>query len=547
MTTRILVGTIMATTGLMNTDTATAQDARASGYGDLLALFSEWRAFEQPPMREGAPDYTAATTASRHAGLEKFKARLAAIKTDGWPVEQQVDYHLVRAEMNGLDFYIRVLKPWERDPAFYKSIWTEQSDTPAHEGPTHHHLVELWTYDYPLSAEAQKKLAHALGVVPPLLAQARLNLTGNAKDLWVTGAGTMRQQMADLAELERTNPRAGAELRKAIARARKATEDFVVWLEQQAPSKTGPSGVGKENYTWHLRNVLLVPMTWDEEVTLLERELARAHASLRYEEQRNRGLPPLRASANEEEFRQRGNAAVSKMMAFVKEKQLLPVKPNMDPAMRAKIGHFEVEETRNFFSIASHFEPLPLYSHFYHWWDLAQIRDEPHPSPIRRGALLYNIWNSRAEGNATAFEEAVMHAGLYDDNPRGREVVWIMLAQRAARGLASLYSQANIFDIHRAKAFQVEWTPRGWMSPKLDLLNFEQQLYLREPGYGTCYVTGKHLLDEIIKDRAHQLGDKFTTSQYYAELNAAGVIPVAMIRWQMTGLDEEIRDLVANP
>jgi len=515
----------------------------AAGYDDLLRLFSDWRAFEQAAMREGAPDYTVDSISRRHAELKKLQQRLAAIPPGAWPVEQQVDYHLVRAEMNGLDFSIRVLKPWERDPAFYKSIWTEQSDTPAHEGPTHHHLVELWTYSYPLSREAEAKMAKELQVVAPLLAQARLNLTGNAKDLWVTGIGTMQQQVADLEALEKTTTRAGTQLKNAIQSARKATVDFVTWLEKQAPSKTGPSGIGKENYTWSLRNVHLVPLTWDEEVSLLKRELARAQASLRLEEQRNRGLPPLKASASEAEFRQRGEAAVSKMMAFVKAKELLPVKPNMDPAMRAQIGHFVPEASRNFFAITSHYEPLPLYSHFYHWWDLAQMRDEPHASPIRRGALLYNVWDSRAEGMATAFEEAAMHAGLYDDNPRGREIVWIMLAQRAARGLASLYLQANEFDIHQAKAFQVEWTPRGWMSPTLDLLNFEQQLYLRQPGYGTSYVTGKHLLDVLMKDRAHQLGDRFTTSQYYAELNAAGVIPVALIRWQMTGLDDEIRDL----
>ena len=64
---------------------------------------------------------------------------------------------------------------------------------------------------------------------------------------------------------------------------------------------------------------------------------------------------------------------------------------------------------------------------------------DPHPSPIRRGPLLYNIFDSRAEGLATGVEEMMMHAGLYDDNPRVREIVWIMLAQRAARGLGSLY------------------------------------------------------------------------------------------------------------
>ena len=45
------------------------------------------------------------------------------------------------------------------------------------------------------------------------------------------------------------------------------------------------------------------------------------------------------------------------------------------------------------------------------------------------------------------------------------------------------------------------------MRPDLDLLGFEQQLYLRQPGYGTSYVTGKYLLDELISERAHQLGD----------------------------------------
>jgi hypothetical protein len=69
--------------------------------------------------------------------------------------------------------------------------------------------------------------------------------------------------------------------------------------------------------------------------------------------------------------------------------------------------------------------------------------NEPNASPVRREPLPYNIWDNRSEGTATAVEELVMHAGLYDDNRRAREFVWIMLAQRCARGLASLYAQAN--------------------------------------------------------------------------------------------------------
>ena len=509
--------------------------AASQDYAGLVALFQDWRAFERPTMRAGAPDYTVATMARKHSELAAYRTRCAAIDPGHWPVAQQVDYQLVRAEMNGLDFDIRVLKPWARDPAFYQSIRTEQSDTPAHEGPTNSAIVELWTYSFPLSQADQDRLATELAVIPPLLAQARPNLTGNAHDLWITGTGTMKVQLEDLQALAAKTGTAGAGLKSAIKAASTATADFVSWLEAQAPAKTGPSGVGKENYTWSQQQVHLVPLTWDEEVTLLKRELARAHASLAFEEQRNHGLPPLKAVAAPEEYRARANAAITKYMAFLKDQDLLTIEPYLDPAMRAHIPEYQPEEQRNFFQIASHYEPMTLFTHFYHWFDHAWMVHAPNASAIRRGPLLNNIWDSRSEGMATAMEELVLRAGYYDDNPRAREIVWIMLAQRCARGLASLYAQANEFDIAKAKAYQVEWTPRGWMRPDLDLLGFEQQLYLRQPGYGTSYVTGKDQIDELIKDRAHQLGKEFTVRRFFDELNGAGLIPVSMIRWQLTG------------
>jgi hypothetical protein len=523
---------------------AASAAATQGSYEELTALFSEWRAFERPALRDGAPDYTAATLARKHQQLKTFQARLQAIKPAAWPIPQQVDHHLLRAEMNGLDFDIRVLKPWERDPAFYTSIWTAQSDTPAHEGPTNHAAIELWTYSFPLTPAAEAQLAQELQSVPPLLAQAQVNLVGNARDLWIAGIGTIKTQRADLLALEEKTKGNGAALKQAIQAAQQATSKFITWLEQQAPSKTGPSGVGKENYTWSLHNVHLVPLTWDDEVMLLKRELARAHTELKLEEQRNRGLPALPVISSAEEFQRRGNAAVTKYMDFMRARSILPVKDYMDPAMRAHIGEYVPEERRNFFGIASHHEPLALYSHFYHWWDLARMREEPHASPLRRGPLLFNIWDSRAEGMATAMEEMMLHAGLYDDNPRGREVVWIMLAARAARGLASLYAQSNDFTMKQAADFHVEWTPRHWMRPDLDLLGFEQQLYLRQPGYGTSYITGKYLLEQLMAERSQQLGDAFTLSRYFTEMNAAGLIPVSLIRWEMTGKDDDIKRML---
>jgi uncharacterized protein (DUF885 family) len=542
------IASAAAVAAMMVAPAQASEDGAGSGsYQDLVSLFAQWRAFEQPPDRDGAPDYTAATFARRHAELKEYQQRLAAINPGSWPIEQQVDYQLVRAEMNGMDFYIRVLQPWARDPAFYTTVWADQSDTPAHEGPTHHHLAELWTYEYPLSAETEAKLAAELSIIPPLLDQAWLNLTGNARDLWVTGTGSMQKQVDALDALAQKTAGSGKALRQAIRAAREATASFVGWLGQQAPSKDGPSGIGKDNYSWGLRNVHLVPMTWDEEVAVLKSELARAHASLKLEEGRNRALPPLPVIATPEEYQVRANEAVTKFIAFLRDREMFPMRDYMDPALRAQMGEYVPIEMRNFFGIATHYEPLTLYTHFYHWWDLAQMRDDPHESPIRRGALLYNIWDSRAEGMATAMEEFMLHAGLFDDSPRTREIVWIMLAQRAARGLASLYAHANLFDIQQAKAFQVKWTPRGWMRPDLDLLGFEQQLYLRQPGYGSSYVTGKYMLERLMKDYADKRGTEFTLRRYFEDVNRAGMIPVPLIRWQLTGQDEEIRALNQAP
>ncbi len=517
-------------------------------YDDLVQLFEQWRALEAAPMKDGAPDYTPARMEKTHAEVKKLQALLYAFDISGWPVEQQVDWHIVRAEMNGFDFNHRVFKPWARDPAFYASVWTYQSDVPAHEGPTHHALLELWTYEFPLSESETGRMIGDLKVIPPLLRQARGNLVGNARDLWVAGIRNIEDQSVELATLlEKVGEDAPAELKDAIVQAQTATEEFAAWLRQQSSSKTGPSGVGQENYTWYLQNVHLVPLTWEDEVHLLKRELNRAWANLKLEEHRNRDLPPMKAAASPEKYDAQADRAASRLISYLRDNDVMPMKDNMEPALREHLGAFVPEETRNFFWITAHYDPIPLYTHFYHWWDLAQIRDEPHDSAIRRGALLYNIFDSRAEGTATGVEEMFMHAGLYDETPRSREIVWILLAQRAARGLGSLYAHANQMTMEEAGKIHTQWTPRGWMKTEPELLIFEQHLYLRQPGYGTSYVTGKYLLEELLAIYAKQkedAGEPFVLKEFFREFNEAGVIPMSLIQYQMTGMDEGLAEVL---
>jgi hypothetical protein len=271
---------------------------------------------------------------------------------------------------------------------------------------------------------------------------------------------------------------------------------------------------------------------------ILKRELARAWSALKLEEHRNRNLPELKDADSPEAYRKMAERSAKSLLTFLDEQEIVTVKEYFEPALRPHMGKYIPKEKRNFFWIATHYDQRPLYSHFYHWFELARMDTEPHKSEIRRGPLLYNIFDSRNEGTATAVEEMFMDAGLYDDNPRVREIVYIMIAQRAARGLGSLYAHANQLTMEEAGTIHSEYTPRGWMKTEKELLLFEQHLYMRQPGYGSSYITGKYLLETAMADfaRINELkGLDFRMKDFFDQLNAMGNIPISLGRWQMTG------------
>jgi Bacterial protein of unknown function (DUF885) len=507
---------------------------RSARYEDLLSFFREWRAFQRPKLVDGAPDYKAAAMAAQQPALEDFRRRLAAIDAGGWPVAQQVDYQIVRAELAGLDFDHRVLKPWANNPAFYVTVFTEESDQPAREGPFAWGAVELWTYPFPLTAEHAAAMSAGLRAIPALLTRAKTNLTGNGRDLWIYGAKSIRQQGADLAALAKKLSGAPAGLKADVEKARQATNDFAAWLDSQAASKTGPSGIGIENYDWYLKNVQLVPYTWREEVAIMERELARAHALLAMEEERNKKLPQPAPVASAEEYSRRFNAAVTEYMAYLKDHEILTTRDWMDGALRERIGSYS-PGPREFFSEVDYRDPEVMRTHAYHWFDKGFFVHEPPSSPIRRGPLLYNIFNTRTEGHATGWEELMMQAGMFDARPRSRELVYILVAERAARALGELRMQANTMTLEQASAFACANTPRNWLRMDGNLVRSEQHLYLQQPGYGTSYLIGKIEIEKLLSERKRQLGETFTLKRFMDEFNAAGQIPASLLRWELTG------------
>src|ERR1044072_5739182 len=149
---------------------AAAAEAPGSSYQQLAALFTDWREFNHPAIVKGRPDYSATAMTKKAKGLAAFRARLKPINPRDWSIEQKNDYRVVEAEMNGLDFFLRILKPWQRDPSFYATVFPEMSDVPAHEGPSAEPNIDLFAYKFPLSSDDDARLTELIGAIPGLLA-----------------------------------------------------------------------------------------------------------------------------------------------------------------------------------------------------------------------------------------------------------------------------------------------------------------------------------------------------------------------------------------
>ena len=257
------VAALLAAPALPLAAPVAATQSAPAGYDQLVALYAEFRAFVPPAMVKGVPDYSPAAVARQQAGLKRFQARLAAIDQRGWTIPQRVDFMVVRAEMNGMDFQYRVMQPWTRDPAFY-------STTNLGFGPKMHGAIAL--PKLPIAADKAAALAAQLDAVPEALRQARVNLTDARGDLARLGIVQKQVEVNVYGQFAAQAARVQPALAAPAKRAQAAAASFKAWLQSVEATLPAHGGVGRENYAWYLRNVLLLPYTPDEVQVIGERE-----------------------------------------------------------------------------------------------------------------------------------------------------------------------------------------------------------------------------------------------------------------------------------
>ena len=510
----------------------------SGSYQEFVAVYDEFLTSSSALDSDGHinyvhPDYSSTAVAERRAVLQNFQARLQQMSVHDWPRAQQAEFLAVRARFDQEHFRLNVSRPWARDPGFYVD-----------------RMLRLSFADLPLEGNELSELKGQLAAIPSLVSSAQENLNDVAADY------------ADLAIFNLTNsdgvghgypyraiPPAGVigwyedllgraldqqpELRESIVTAKTAIESFSAWLQDNRSAMTGKAGVGRDNFDWYLKHVKLLPYTADEIVVLGERELGRLWSVYALERHRNRDLPEIDLPTSADEYQERIDSTDDEIRAFLIDEDIITI-PNYVGELDTNAPWIVRDNGPNFWEHIQYRDPTPDHLHAVipgHRFDGLVERNNTHTI---RGRITDGV---RTEGWGVYLEEAMMHAGLLDDKPRVRELIYLFGIFRAARMPVDVWLQLNVMTVSEAVDYWIERVPYL----DADVARVDAEIYLRRPpGYGLGYMAGMVQMQALLADRKRQLRDDFNLREFHDTLMQSGRLPLSVLRWEMTGLDDEI-------
>jgi len=529
---------------------ASGPPAGEGSYEDLIDLSNEfvmWREGDHPSRAfleedsqghviSALADNRPAAIAARLEALGELQRRMSTMNVAGWGRSRQVDWLALRSRLDQQEFLLRLARPWARDPGYYvdRMLWLTFTDLPA-------------------EAEARAGLIMELRSIPVLVAEAKEVLSDVASDYADLALHNLRHSDGvGHGHPRRDTPPAGVlgwyedllarakleqpELVTDIEAARDAVLEFDAWLDQRRPHWNAPAGSGKAAFDWYLKHVKLMPWTSDELVVLGNRELDRLWALYALEQHRNQSQKPLLPAASAQQYEDLIAATDARIRDFLKTQEIITV-PEDVGRLDTNVPWQVRPQGRNFWEEVQYRDPSPDHLHAVipgHRFDAVMARRSNHP--IRQDLTSA----ARVEGWATYLEEAMLQAGLFEDNPRVRELIQVFGIFRAARVPVDVWLQSGQMSAAQAVEF--------WMArvPYLDenVARVDAEIYLRRPpGYGIGYSVGKLQVERMLADRKRQLGDAFILKDFHDYLMTAGRLPVSLLRWELTGIDDDVSKL----
>lgn len=519
----------------------------------------KWRAETQPASGDDiprvtrppgwVPDWSAQSIARRRASLADLERRWRALAVRS-EVPAEVDRRLLGSALARVRWELDVVAGWRRSPVFYVD---QALASP----------FELLVIPPPFDAQRSRDVVRRFDAVPAILEAARANLDQMRAPFVRVALESLKDVRPRLSRVARAlqpvlAPDAAGTVGPAVDRAAGALEAFRGWLEQRAGGLPEDTAVGRQGYLFFLREVALVPFTPEQLVASGRQELDRALTFEALALNRSRSTPPLPVLPGVAAVVERERSDEEKVRAFYGEQQLLTIPAWLKhyrfraapdylaplaevgvlddltgPGRLDQDGSAYVEtpsDHMGYFQSAAAKDPrLQIMHEGAHY--LQAALSASNPRPLRR----HYVDSGAPEGLAFYDEEMLLQAGLFDDSPRSRDIVYNMMRLRALRVEVDVKLALGQFSLDQAADYLATVVPMDRPTAR-----GEAAMFAATPGLAIAYQTGKLQILRLITDARLRQGEKFRLRDAHDFLFVNGYVPLSLQRWEYLGLRDEV-------
>jgi uncharacterized protein (DUF885 family) len=531
-----------------------ANIAAAESLETLADDFWTWRARYAPFTGDdvnrmerpgGIRDWSRGSIDQRRSDLEKFEARWKSIDAAQWPIARQVDYKLIGSALARVRWELEVNPRWKRDPNFY----IEQTLTA---------LAEAVTVPAPYNELRSREILTRIENIPSILQQGSENLASPPAPFAMVAIqnldgirGRLRQMATALIESTTLKPE---ELDSACEDAAEALEKFQQQLKDKLPKLPQQTALGRDPYVWFLRNVALMPFTPEELLAMGRQEWDRAVAFEAFEKNRNKDVAPLKIATDTNSWLKDAAAKELQVRRFLQNRGILTVPDWVQhytlrptPEYLRDLGFTENDDFTSpsrlnenciryvpepsdklgYFWRATAMDPRPITVHEGipgHYFQLCL--SWKHEDPIRR-----HYYDSGAnEGIGFYAEEMMLQAGLFDNSPHTREIIYNFMRLRALRVEVDVKLALGEFTLEQAAKYLQEKVPMDAQTARQEAIAF-----CTGPGQAITYQIGKLQIVKFLADVRMQQGEKFNLRAFHDFLWKNGNVPISLQRWEYLG------------
>jgi uncharacterized protein (DUF885 family) len=494
----------------------------------------------------GTRDWSRASIDKQRNDLAEFEARWKKINATQWPVPKQVDYRLIGSALSRVRWELDVNPRWKRDPNFYIA----QTLTA---------VVEALTVPGPFDARRSREILTRLENIPSILQQGVENLDkppAPFATVAIQALENIRPRLRQMANgLLKSTTLKEQELNSATDRAADALEKFRQQLQQKLPSLPKETALGRDAYMFFLKNVALMPYSPEDLLAMGRQEWNRAVAFEAFEKNRNKDVPPLKIAGSTDSWIKDAAQNELQIRKFLEQRGILSV-PNwlqhytlrpMPEYLRALQGFGEMDDFTSpsrlnenciryvtepsgklgYFWQATAEDPRPITVHEGipgHYFQLCL--SWKHDDPIRR-----HYYDSGAnEGIGFYAEEMMLQAGLFDDSPHTREIIYNFIRLRALRVEVDVKLALGEFTLEQAAKYLQEKVPMDSDTARQEAIAFSTG-----PGQAITYQVGKLQIVKFLAEARVQQGEKFNLRNFHDFVWKNGNVPIALQAWEYLG------------